>query len=151
MSGTTLTTRVLNRAYKPPANSAASATLRDSTGWLARSKPQYESLAIGSLLDVKHSGAKGDGMSDDTAAINAALASAAGKTVVYFPHGSYIVTDTINVPPGTKMVGEAWCEIMGMGNKFADITKPTVMVRVGTAGQTGRSLTCSSQVMFSDV
>ena len=57
--------------------------------------------------------------------------------MVYFPHGSYIVTSTINIPPGTKIVGEAWSEIMGRGNAFADITSPVVMLQVGTAGQSG--------------
>jgi glucan 1,3-beta-glucosidase len=137
LNGATLTKSTLNGAYSPSAKSAASSSLRDTTGWFARSKPQYEGLGTGAFVNVKASGAKGNGFSDDTAVINSALASAAGSSVVYFPHGSYIVTDTINIPPGSKIVGEAWSEIMGSGDKFADISNPKVMVKVGNAGETG--------------
>jgi len=137
MSGTTLTPGFLNGAYNPSAKSTASSSLRDSTGWYARSKPQYETFGIGSFRDIKAAGARGDGMSDDTAVINSVLASAAGNSIVYFPHGSYVVTDTIHIPPGTKIVGEAWSEIMAMGDAFADITAPKVVIQVGTVGQSG--------------
>jgi glucan 1,3-beta-glucosidase len=41
------------------------------------------------------------------------------------------------VPAGTKMVGEAWSEIMGSGSKFYDISNPHVMVSVGSSGSSG--------------
>jgi glucan 1,3-beta-glucosidase len=136
-TGSNLVENVLNGAYNPSAKSAASASLRDSTGWFARSKPQYEAVSSGGFVNVKAEGARGDGYSDDTAVINRVLSSAAGSSIVYFPHGSYIVTNTINIPPGSRIVGEAWSEIMGKGAKFEDILNPHVMVQVGTTGQTG--------------
>ncbi|KAF2272061.1 pectin lyase-like protein [Westerdykella ornata] len=134
--GKELRAEVLNGPYNPSAKSAASPSLRDSSGWFAKSKPQYEGLGSGSFLNVKSRGARGDGVSDDTAAIKNAVQSAAGR-VIYFPHGTYIVLDTITIPPGTRIVGEAWSEIMGAGDAFSDIMKPKVMIKVGEPGQTG--------------
>jgi len=51
--------------------------------------------------------AKGDGRSDDTAAIQAALdaVGAAGGGVVYVPEGSYMVRTHLSVPAETALVG----------------------------------------------
>jgi hypothetical protein len=58
-------------------------------------------------------GAKGDGTTDDTAAINRALNQLYCREInpqirrsLFFPAGTYIVTDTINVPPYAKLYGE---------------------------------------------
>ena len=55
---------------------------------------------------LKDRGAKGDGQTDDTAALQAALLANANCKVTYFPHGVYLVTDTLYVPPGSRIVGE---------------------------------------------
>jgi hypothetical protein len=136
-NGATLTETFLNGAYSPSAKAAAPSSLRSSSGWFARSKPQYQNVGIGGFIDIKAAGAAGNGQTDDTAVINRVLASSAGSSIVYFPHGTYMVSDTISIPPGTKIVGEVWSEIMGFGDKFADISNPRVMIRVGTSGQTG--------------
>lgn len=61
------------------------------------------------VLNVKDFGAKGDGTTDDTAAIQAAIdyAVAAGRCSVYFPAGTYIVTSPLHaqVETGTTTVG----------------------------------------------
>lgn len=61
------------------------------------------------VLNVKDFGAKGDGSTDDTAAIQAAIdyAVAAGRRSVYFPAGTYIVTSPLHaqVETGTTTVG----------------------------------------------
>lgn len=50
----------------------------------------------GEVFNVKAYGAKGDGTTDDTAAINAAYAAAtAVKGTVYFPCGTYLLTSAI--------------------------------------------------------
>ena len=61
------------------------------------------------VLNVKDFGAKGDGSTDDTAAIQAAIdyAVATGRRSVYFPAGTYIVTSPLHaqVETGTTTVG----------------------------------------------
>ena len=48
-------------------------------------------------VSVNSFGAKGDGVTDDTAAIQAAMNS--GKPTVYFNAGRYLIDDVIEVPP----------------------------------------------------
>jgi hypothetical protein len=67
------------------------------SGMFEKNKPQYENVPSSGFTDVKSFGARGDGRTDDTKAINAALESIAKKSILYFPAGSYIVTDTIKV------------------------------------------------------
>ncbi|RAU96880.1 hypothetical protein DQG13_20040 [Paenibacillus sp. YN15] len=54
------------------------------------------------VLNVKDFGAKGDGVTDDTAAIQAAIyALGYAGGVLYFPKGIYLISDTLNVGNGT--------------------------------------------------
>lgn len=65
-------------------------------------------------ISVKDFGAKGDGVTDDTAAIQAAL-TAAGTScgLVYFPHGTYMMSVTAGsltgtvIPSCVEMAGES--------------------------------------------
>ena len=57
-------------------------------------------------ISVKNFGAKGDGKTDDTKAIQSAINSSTGFTV-YFPAGTYIVTSPIQISPDTNLLGEA--------------------------------------------
>jgi hypothetical protein len=56
-------------------------------------------------VSVKDFGATGDGTTDDTAAINAAIIGAQGKTL-YIPAGQYKLTSTINFGKTTSILGE---------------------------------------------
>lgn len=47
--------------------------------------------------NVKNFGAKGDGTTDDTAAIKSAIAAATNGQAVYFPEGTYKITDALTV------------------------------------------------------
>lgn len=51
---------------------------------------------IGSPVSVKEYGAKGDGVTNDAVAINAALAAAKGRRL-HFPQGTYIIESGINI------------------------------------------------------
>ena len=56
-------------------------------------------------LNVRDFGAKGDGKTDDTEAIQHALDKGIGKTV-FFPRGNYRVLRPLNLPNSIKLLGE---------------------------------------------
>lgn len=59
------------------------------------------------LYRVTQYGAKGDGLTDDTPALEKAVAAAAeaGGGTVYFPPGDYLLSHTLRVPPGVHLCG----------------------------------------------
>ena len=57
-------------------------------------------------IDAADHGAVGDGQTDDTAAIQAALDAAAdGPHVVTLPPGAYLISAELNIPPGVTLTG----------------------------------------------
>ncbi len=62
----------------------------------------------GTIFNVKQFGAKGDDVTDDTAAIRSALDAARknGGGIVYFPWGTYRLKDWICIPPRTVLRGD---------------------------------------------
>lgn len=74
------------------------------------------------VVSVKDFGAVGDGVADDTAAINAALASGAKR--VYLPSGTYKVGATLAVPANVSMYGDgpAATIIDGSAATYANLT-----------------------------
>jgi hypothetical protein len=73
-------------------------------------------------VNVKSYGAKGDGKTDDTSAIQQAYAN---NNEVYFPPGNYITSKTITLSAGQKMFGVgAWAfsEISGSANPVINTT-----------------------------
>lgn len=95
------------------------------------------------ILNVKDFGAKGDGSTDDTAAIQAAIdyAVAAGRRSVYFPAGTYIVTSPLHaqVETGTTTVGGStksrYAYGMGLTLRGEQVGK-TVLRKTGQATYT---------------
>lgn len=69
------------------------------------------------VYDVKQYGAKGDGSTNDTAAIQAAITAAAGSHggVVLIPNGTYMIYDHLQIPTTTPSVENSRVTIMGMG------------------------------------
>jgi glucan 1,3-beta-glucosidase len=114
-------------------------SLLSGSKYYVRSKPQYQSLPVSSFQSVRSAGAAGNGVTDDTAALQNAINSAtsAGK-VVFFDAGTYLVTRTLSIPAGAKLVGESYSVIMSSGSYFNDINNPKPVVQVGTAGATGQ-------------
>jgi hypothetical protein len=123
------------------AQSAATkpATLLKADGTVfTRSKPQYEGLPVSAFISTKANGAKGDGATDDTAAIQKIFDSASASDVVYFDHGAYVVTDTIKVPKNIRITGEIWPLIMAGGStSFQDQANPKPVFQVGQPGDSG--------------
>lgn len=80
----------------------------------------------------------GDGVTDDTAAIQALFNSASSSDVVYFDHGAYLITSTVKVPKNIRITGEIWPLIMAGGStSFKDQATPAPVFQVGQPGDTG--------------
>lgn len=103
-------------------------------GFFERSKPQYENVLASSFINALDHGCQGDGQSDDTACLRSIFAQ---PGYVFIPAGVYIVTDTVRVAAGVKMVGEAWSQIMASGHNFEDMDNPRVLLKVGNPGEVG--------------
>lgn len=72
---------------------------------MALTKATY-SMIRGAPVNVLDYGVVGDGVTDDTAAIQAAIDDSAGK-VLFFPKGSYAITQLTVTANGTTLMGEA--------------------------------------------
>lgn len=109
-----------------------------SNNWYARSKPGYDSLPLSAFISARSAGAKGDGKTDDTAALQAAISSSAENSkVLFLDQGSYKVTRTLYIPANTKIVGEALPNIFAAGSYFADVNKLRPLLQVGRPGERG--------------
>jgi len=136
-----------NGNYIPAANRStnllapSSSSSRGSTqpgSFFSRSAPTYDDQSVSAFVNVKAMGARGDGVSDDAAILNQILASASNASqIVFFPYGVYAVSDTLNVPVGSRIVGQAWPAIVGTGDKFQDMANPRVVLQVGHSGSVG--------------
>ncbi|KAK4157398.1 pectate lyase superfamily protein-domain-containing protein [Chaetomidium leptoderma] len=114
-------------------------TLKLGDRYYERSKPQYEDYPSSVFIKARDHGAFGDGHTDDTDMINAVIRAAADSSnITFLDAGYYKVTDTIFIPPNTRVVGEGLgTVIMGAGEKFSDPNKPRPVVQVGKAGDVG--------------
>jgi glucan 1,3-beta-glucosidase len=123
----------------PKTAPAKPAGLLDSAGHVfTRSKPQYENEPVSAFKSVKAAGAKGDGTTDDTAAIQALFNSVGPSDIVYFDHGAYLITSTVKVPKDIRITGEIWPLIMAGGDtSFKDQANPQPVFQVGQSGDVG--------------
>lgn len=114
------------------------ASLLSGDAFYTRSKPQYESYTADQFISARTIGARGDGSTDDTAALQAAItaASQTGK-VLYIDAGDYKVSTTVYIPAGTTIVGEAYPVIIGYGPWFTDINNPRPIIQIGKPGEQG--------------
>ncbi|GAB1315404.1 hypothetical protein MFIFM68171_05614 [Madurella fahalii] len=104
-----------------------------------RSKPQYHEVPLSEFVSARDAGAVGDAVTDDTDALNELFASAAAANrIVFLDAGMYVVTGTIHIPAGSRIVGEAFPVILSSGAFFADAANPRPVVQVGTPGSTGQ-------------
>ena len=88
----------------------------------------YAKYVAQPVHNVKGYGAKGDGVTDDTAAIQAAVdaAEAAGGGIVFFPNGTYLTSSTLTVESSNvHLVGA------GKSSTLINYTGSAVAVQVG--------------------
>lgn len=83
----------------------------------------------GTVTNVLSMGAKGDGVTDDTAAFNKSLNS--GSSIVFVPFGRYLLSSTITVPPGVSLIGDGQTVILPdpKSSAFADASNPQALIR----------------------
>jgi len=103
------------------------------------------------FASVKDFGATGDGVTDDTAAINRALFqlfSRATNTEIrrslYFPAGTYIVSDILKIPPYAKLWGEGFdssiIKCTTAGGDAVAMTSDALQQTDGSVGASGAAL-----------
>ena len=98
-------------------------------------EPRYIGDRFSDIVSVMDFGAVGDGVTDDTAAINDALAAGENKTVL-FPGGTYKCSYALNVPSG--------CTIYGYGATLDWSAAPSGASRIRIEGAIGSSVSIDS-------
>lgn len=75
--------------------------------------PWSWAMLDGGSINVRNFGAKGDGITDDTAAIQAALNELSEGGTLYFPPGIYIRSARLNIiHHGTRIQGHGWKSVI---------------------------------------
>ncbi|KAL2015322.1 hypothetical protein VTK56DRAFT_5804 [Thermocarpiscus australiensis] len=120
--------------------------------------PNYASNPVSDFLNVKDPAQNGghtvlgDQTIDESPALNAILQLAASQNkIAYFPFGKYRVDSTLFIPPGSRIVGEAWATITGSGDFFKDASNPKPVVQVGAPGDVGVAQISDMRFTVSDV
>ena len=113
--------------YPQPSDPVASLTRADGT---TEAHSTDHGRVIGIWENVKHHGATGDGVTDDTAAIQAALDAidVAGGGTIFFPPGTYLVSSTLLLP-ATFNTYEDYAHILGYGATLKTTAAITIMGR----------------------
>lgn len=129
------------------------AMLDDKGHWHARPRPEYLDVNASNFISARDHGAVGDGVHDDTQALQTLLRDHAGTSkVLWIPHGNYLITDTLIIPPGSRIVGEVWPVLLGTGPNFQDATAPRPVIQVGepeAQGSGNEGLVEISELIFS--
>ncbi|KAF8831744.1 hypothetical protein HHX47_DHR1000965 [Lentinula edodes] len=115
-----------------------SESLLDGDGRIfSKGRPQYEDYSLDQIVSAKDNGAKGDGKTDDTKALQTLLNESADRKIIFLDAGVYLITTTLLIPAGTRLTGEVWSTISATGSYFANQENPQVVVRVGEEGSQG--------------
>jgi hypothetical protein len=97
------------------AGDAAGYTVQTGSSVLNPVTRSYQAK-LDDFVNVRDFGAKGDGITDDTLAINRALqqiyrsdlisTQVAARRTIYFPGGTYVISDSIKIPTFAKLIGD---------------------------------------------
>ncbi|KAI0379671.1 glycoside hydrolase family 55 protein [Hypomontagnella monticulosa] len=120
--------------------------------------PNYANNPVSDFINVKDPAQNGghtvlgDHTIDESGVLNQVLQFAANNNkIAYFPFGKYRVDDTLVIPKGSRIVGEAWATITGNGAKFKDSANPKPVVAVGKNGDVGVAQIQDMRFTVSDV
>ncbi|KAF2434278.1 pectin lyase-like protein [Tothia fuscella] len=111
-----------------------------NSNFFSQDKPQYINYQQSDFINVLSYGVRNDGSypNKNAKGINDALEQSAKQNkILVFPAGIYKVDDTIFIPPGSRLVGVLWSQIMAIGKAFENADQPKVLARVGHRGDTG--------------
>jgi len=128
---TTLNQDDVLRLDLDPANSSVAETERGITA----------DRLLGSVSNVKHFGAIGDGITDDTSAIQSAITSVASSgRLLYVPSGTYITSTAMTATARVRLLGEGFNRTIfkddGSNVDFMDVTFPVEIEGIGFDGYT---------------
>jgi hypothetical protein len=96
------------------------------------------------VINAQRYGATGDGVTDDTTNLQAAVTAAAGKRLS-IPAGTYLISSPINVPSNTIISGEAMGTVIKLStgdisgfylNATSGVTIKDIQIRCSVAGTT---------------
>ncbi len=75
-------------------------------------------ITKGPTIDVRAYGAKGDGVTDDTAALNSALAASAGKGICHIPRTGnyYVISAPLTIYDNTHVQLDGWVYLKSSSN-----------------------------------
>ncbi|KAG8914769.1 hypothetical protein FRC01_003927, partial [Tulasnella sp. 417] len=133
--GATTTSTYVEATVAAPTKPIA---LLDSNGYIySRSRTDYPNYAASQFASVKEAGALGDGITDDTTAIQDFINKYWGCKILFFDAGIYYVTSTITIPTGGIVVAEVWTTVIGCGSNFSDQNNPRPVIKAGNAGDKG--------------
>ncbi|KAI4868767.1 glycoside hydrolase family 55 protein [Hypoxylon rubiginosum] len=120
--------------------------------------PNYANNPVSDFINVKDPSQNGghtvlgDHSIDESGVLNQVLQYAASNNkIAYFPFGKYRVDDTLHIPKGSRIVGEAWATITGNGANFKDLANPRPVVAVGNANDVGTAQIQDMRFTVSDV
>lgn len=112
--------------------------LQSNGRYYAQSKPQYQQYPVKDFVAARNYGATGNGHTDDTAALqHAVLVAAQENKILFVNQGDYLVSKTIYIPAGSRIVGESYSVILSYGSYFDDMQHPKPVVQIGKPGESG--------------
>ncbi|MBN2506460.1 MAG: hypothetical protein JXQ71_07185 [Verrucomicrobia bacterium] len=123
--------RPVQRLHAPAPEQLPPAGLQTRHLW-TQPFPSFESPGAASVKAAPYH-AKGDGRTDDTAAIQRAIDE---REIVFLPKGCYLLTRTLDLKPHTKLVGVGQTIsilVPAPAGAFADPANPAPMVRTADA------------------
>jgi hypothetical protein len=130
--------RTVDRLLEITPDRAPPAGLQTQHLWAA-TFPSFESPGAANVKDASY-GAKGDGRTDDTSAIQRAIDE---HEIVFLPKGCYLLTRTLELKPQTKLVGVGQTIsllVPAKSGAFADAKIPAPMVRTADSAEAATSL-----------